>query len=154
MAGQEDPVQWEIHQDWANWEYIGVITSSIKKIADFLNSFDMSCCSRLATLNEKLTALEQRIEYIEAQVTKGKTLTWNYTMLLLGSCFTEYRPTWERPQQPQLLPLSLKSNRPYPCFSFFKSVAFGLCRVHRCVMWHVGRRPGELLEPTLGILSF
>ncbi|ELK34359.1 Von Hippel-Lindau disease tumor suppressor [Myotis davidii] len=74
MAGQEDPVQREIHQDWANREYIEIITSSIKKIADFLNSFDMSCRSRLATLNEKLTALERRIEYIEARVTKGETL--------------------------------------------------------------------------------
>ncbi|KAF3813392.1 hypothetical protein GH733_018543 [Mirounga leonina] len=63
--------------DWANWEYIEVITSSIKKNTDFLNSFDMSCRSRLATLNEKLTALERRIEYIEALVTKGETLTWN-----------------------------------------------------------------------------
>lgn len=45
MAGQEDPVQREIHQDWANREYIEVITSSIKKIADFLNSFG----KRLAT---------------------------------------------------------------------------------------------------------
>uniref|UniRef100_A0A8C4V1E1 Protein BRICK1 n=1 Tax=Falco tinnunculus TaxID=100819 RepID=A0A8C4V1E1_FALTI len=68
MSVQEDPVQREIHQDWANREYIEVITSSIKKIADFLNSFDMSCRSRLATLNEKLTALERRIEYIEARV--------------------------------------------------------------------------------------
>ncbi|XP_074815726.1 putative protein BRICK1 [Natator depressus] len=72
---QENLVQREIHQDWANCEYIKVITSSIKKIADFLNSFDMSCRSRLATLNEKLTALERRIEYIEGQVTKGETLT-------------------------------------------------------------------------------
>ncbi|XP_074929158.1 putative protein BRICK1 [Chelonoidis abingdonii] len=71
MSLQEDPVQREIHQDWANREYIKVNTSSIKKIADFLNSFDMSCRSRLATLNEKLTALERRIEYIEARVTKG-----------------------------------------------------------------------------------
>ncbi|XP_067417357.1 uncharacterized protein [Emydura macquarii macquarii] len=39
MSAQEDPVQREIHQDWANREYIEVITSSIKKIADFLNSF-------------------------------------------------------------------------------------------------------------------
>ncbi|XP_042781819.1 probable protein BRICK1 [Panthera pardus] len=74
MAGQEDLVQREIDQDWANREYIEVITSSIKKMADFLNSF-MSCRSRLATLNEKLTALERRIEYIEARVTKGETRT-------------------------------------------------------------------------------
>lgn len=32
------------------------------------SSSDMSCRSRLATLNEKLTALERRIEYIEARV--------------------------------------------------------------------------------------
>ncbi|EMP33971.1 Putative protein BRICK1 [Chelonia mydas] len=68
MSLQEDPVQREIHQDWANREYIEVITSSIKKIADFLNSFDSPCRSRLATLNEKLTALERRIEYIEARM--------------------------------------------------------------------------------------
>uniref|UniRef100_A0A8D0EUX9 BRICK1 subunit of SCAR/WAVE actin nucleating complex n=1 Tax=Strix occidentalis caurina TaxID=311401 RepID=A0A8D0EUX9_STROC len=82
MSVQEDPVQREIHQDWANREYIEVITSSIKKIADFLNSFDMSCRSRLATLNEKLTALERRIEYIEARVSRGKALT----SFLRGSC--------------------------------------------------------------------
>ncbi|MGH0174596.1 UNVERIFIED_CONTAM: hypothetical protein FKN15_002095 [Acipenser sinensis] len=46
MAGQEDPVQREIHQDWANREYIEVITSSIKKIADFLNSFGNKGVSR------------------------------------------------------------------------------------------------------------
>ncbi|XP_021568838.1 protein BRICK1 isoform X3 [Carlito syrichta] len=80
MAGQEDPVQREIHQDWANREYIEVITSSIKKIADFLNSFDMSCRSRLATLNEKLTALERRIEYIEARVTFGFSETQGQMM--------------------------------------------------------------------------
>lgn len=28
-----------IQQDWANREYIEVITGSIKKISDFLNSF-------------------------------------------------------------------------------------------------------------------
>uniref|UniRef100_A0A2K6UHQ0 BRICK1 subunit of SCAR/WAVE actin nucleating complex n=1 Tax=Saimiri boliviensis boliviensis TaxID=39432 RepID=A0A2K6UHQ0_SAIBB len=61
MVGQEDL-------------YIEKITSSIKKIADFLNSFDMSC-SRFVTLREKLTALEQRIEYIETLVTKGEMLT-------------------------------------------------------------------------------
>ncbi|KAK1339762.1 hypothetical protein QTO34_018318 [Cnephaeus nilssonii] len=75
MVGQEDPVQWEIHRDWANREYVEIITGSIKKIADFLNSFDMSCSSRLATLNEKLTALERRTEYIEARVKQGETLT-------------------------------------------------------------------------------
>ncbi|XP_052036950.1 protein BRICK1-like [Apodemus sylvaticus] len=76
MVGQENRVQWEIHQDWANlfWrEYTEIITSSIKKISDFLNSFDLSCQSKLATLNEKLIALEQRIEHIDTRVTKSET---------------------------------------------------------------------------------
>ncbi|UYV67426.1 BRK1 [Cordylochernes scorpioides] len=68
-------IQTQIQQDWANREYIEIITGSIKKIADFLNSFDMSCRARLATLNEKLTSLERRIEYLEARVrtSKGQT---------------------------------------------------------------------------------
>jgi uncharacterized protein len=36
-------IQRQIHQDWANREYIEVITNSIKKITAFLNSFGMSC---------------------------------------------------------------------------------------------------------------
>nr|SVE92825.1 EOG090X0ON0 [Megafenestra aurita] len=68
-------LQKQTQQDWANREYIEVITSSIKKITDFLNSFDMSCRGRLAVLNEKLTRLERKIEYLEARVTKGDTLT-------------------------------------------------------------------------------
>ena len=45
MAASRDPqvqmsqIQRQIQQDWANREYIEVITCSIKKIADFLNSF-------------------------------------------------------------------------------------------------------------------
>jgi len=65
----------QIQQDWANREYIEIISGSIKKIADFLTSFDMSCRARLASLNEKLTALERKIDYLEARVTKGETLS-------------------------------------------------------------------------------
>lgn len=34
-----EAIQKQIHQDWANREYIEVITASIKRITDFLNSF-------------------------------------------------------------------------------------------------------------------
>lgn len=34
-----EAIQKQIQQDWANREYIEVITISIKKITDFLNSF-------------------------------------------------------------------------------------------------------------------
>lgn len=40
MSGvHREAVQKQIHQDWANREYIEVITASIKRITDFLNSF-------------------------------------------------------------------------------------------------------------------
>lgn len=63
-------MQSQIQQDWNNREFIEVITSSIKKIAEFLNAFDLSARSRLATLNQKLTSLERQVDYIEARVNK------------------------------------------------------------------------------------
>lgn len=63
-------VQSQIQQDWNNREFVEVIASSIKKIAEFLNAFDLSARSRLATLNQKLTHLERQVEYIEARVTR------------------------------------------------------------------------------------
>lgn len=89
-APHREAIQKQIQQDWANREYIEVITVSIKKITDFLNSFgkfthnlnlqhcptdsgcrpfpDLSCRSKLAVLNEKLTTLERKIDYLEACV--------------------------------------------------------------------------------------
>ena len=63
-------VQAQIQQDWNNREFIELITTSIKKITEFLNAFDLSARSRLATLNEKLTYLERQVDYIEARVNK------------------------------------------------------------------------------------
>jgi chromosome 3 open reading frame 10 len=37
--GHRQMIQKGIHQDWANREYIEVISNSIKKITAFLNSF-------------------------------------------------------------------------------------------------------------------
>eukprot|EP00117_Sycon_ciliatum_P008972 scpid100598/ scgid11453/ Probable protein BRICK1-B len=61
-------------QDWEDREFVEVITFSIKKMAEFLNNFDMSARSRLATLNEKVTTLERRVDYIEARITKGEKI--------------------------------------------------------------------------------
>ncbi|KAF7281409.1 hematopoietic stem/progenitor cell protein 300 isoform X2 [Rhynchophorus ferrugineus] len=74
-SARGETIQKQIQQDWINREYIEIITISIKKITDFLNSFDLSCRSKLAVLNEKLTTLERKIDYLEACVTKGETLT-------------------------------------------------------------------------------
>jgi len=68
-------VQQQIQQDWENREFIEIVSEGIKKIAEFLNDFDVSCRSRLAKINEQLTSLEQKVEYIEARVTKGETLS-------------------------------------------------------------------------------
>lgn len=64
-------MQGQIQQDWNNREFVEVITSSIKKIAEFLNAFDLSARSRLAALNQKLTALERQVDYIEARVARA-----------------------------------------------------------------------------------
>ena len=64
-------VQSQIQQDWNNREFVETITSSIKKISEFLNAFDLSARSRLAMLNQKLTHLERQVDYIEARISKG-----------------------------------------------------------------------------------
>jgi len=72
--GHREEIQKQIQQDWQNREYVEIITGSIKKISDFLNSFDSSCKGRLAHLNEKLSQLERKIDYLEAKVTQEETL--------------------------------------------------------------------------------
>jgi uncharacterized protein len=66
-----EALQRQTQQDWANREYIELISGSIKRISDFLNSFDMSCRSRLSNLNEKLTEIERKVDYLEAKVARS-----------------------------------------------------------------------------------
>ena len=54
-----------------NREYIELVSGSIKRMADFLNSFDTSCRSRLSDLDEKLTRLERKVSYLEARTHAG-----------------------------------------------------------------------------------
>lgn len=66
-------------------------------------------------------------------------------MLLLGSVLLQQAASRGKgPSSLQLLPLSLKNNRAYSCFSFFQSVAFGLCYAHPevwCGVWGGVRGP-------------
>lgn len=45
------------------------------------SSLDMSCRSRIAVLNEKLTTLERRIEYLEACVSNVLLLNTKYVTI-------------------------------------------------------------------------
>ncbi|VDN53187.1 unnamed protein product [Dracunculus medinensis] len=61
-------VQRQLREDWDNREYAQVISDNIKHIADFLGNFELSCRSKIAALNDKITVLERKIEFLEAQV--------------------------------------------------------------------------------------
>ena len=61
-----------IQQDWSNREYIEKVTFNIKKVTDFVNSFEISCKAKLANFDEKLTKLERQIEFVEAQIIKRR----------------------------------------------------------------------------------
>jgi len=64
-------LQRQTQADWVNREYIELVSGSIKRIADFLNSFDTSCRGRLSGLDEKLTRLERKVTYLEARTQAG-----------------------------------------------------------------------------------
>lgn len=63
-----EALQRRTQADWAEREYVELISGSLKRLADFLNAFDMSVKGRLSNLNEKLTGLERKVTYLEAKV--------------------------------------------------------------------------------------
>ena len=66
-----ESLQLQTQADWVNREYLELVSGSIKRMADFLNSFDTSCRSRLSDLDEKLTRLERKVSYLEARTHAG-----------------------------------------------------------------------------------
>lgn len=64
-----------MREDWDNREFEQIIADNIKNIAAFLSSFELSCRSKLATLNDKLNRLERKVEFLEAKITRGDTLS-------------------------------------------------------------------------------
>ena len=61
-------IQKQIEKDWENREFIEAICGSIRKITDFLNSFDLSTRGKINMLNERLNLLERKIDYFEARI--------------------------------------------------------------------------------------
>jgi uncharacterized protein len=72
--GFNQTVQNQIQQDWSNREYIETIVTNIKKITDFINTFDLSCRSKLAFLDEKLTKLERNVDYLESRIVTSEVV--------------------------------------------------------------------------------
>ncbi|PIC31848.1 hypothetical protein L5515_010259 [Caenorhabditis briggsae] len=70
-----EAVQRQLKDDWDNREFEQVLADNIKSIANFLSTFELSCRSKLATLNDKINLLERKVEFLEARVTKGDTLS-------------------------------------------------------------------------------
>jgi uncharacterized protein len=78
-------VQRQLRDDWHNREFVQVdgisllfiyihqvLAENVKKTADFLSSFDLSCRTKLAELADKVNNLERKIEFLEARIAKGE----------------------------------------------------------------------------------
>merc|ERR1712226_596659 len=63
-----EALQRRTQQDWANREYVQLMSSSITRIADFLNAFSKSCLGRLSYLDSRLTAIERKVSFLESKV--------------------------------------------------------------------------------------
>uniref|UniRef100_A0A1I8GL11 Propionyl-CoA carboxylase alpha chain, mitochondrial n=2 Tax=Macrostomum lignano TaxID=282301 RepID=A0A1I8GL11_9PLAT len=63
--------------DWNQREYIDLIGFTLKRMTDFLNQFDVSCRSKIAQLNEKLTLLERKVDFIEARIKRDELFLFN-----------------------------------------------------------------------------
>ncbi|KAL9653910.1 hypothetical protein ABK040_012968 [Willaertia magna] len=54
--------------DWKNRDYIEDISLCILQVTEFLNKFEKNMRVKLLELNEKLTVLERKMQYVEAAV--------------------------------------------------------------------------------------
>jgi len=61
--------------DWNNRELITLITDNVQRISEFLTQFELSCKGKLAILDNAISSLERKVEYLDATVTHGDTLS-------------------------------------------------------------------------------
>jgi chromosome 3 open reading frame 10 len=57
-----------IQQNWDNREYIEKVSQNILRITEFLNKFEFVTRTKLNELNQKLSVIERKMEYIDATV--------------------------------------------------------------------------------------
>jgi uncharacterized protein len=67
-------VQRQLKEDWDNREYIQLISDNIKNIAEFLTQFEVSCNSRLAQIDDAISRIERKLDFLEALNSHVETL--------------------------------------------------------------------------------
>lgn len=72
MQRHREVLQLRTQADWANREYAELMSGSIKRMADFLNAFHLSCSSRLADLNSRLALMERQLRLLESKVDRRR----------------------------------------------------------------------------------
>ncbi|KFD63622.1 hypothetical protein M514_09673 [Trichuris suis] len=89
-GSSRNDVETQLQEDWNNREFINVFSLNVKKIADFLTSFELSCRYKFALMNEQLNALEKKIDFLEACERRAKlTMSVRVGTQLAGKAFTK-----------------------------------------------------------------
>jgi len=57
-----------VQSDWDNRQFSGSRSLNVHRLFEFLLQFESATKSKMAVLNEKLTTLEQQLEFLEAQL--------------------------------------------------------------------------------------
>ncbi|KAI6236188.1 Complex 1 LYR protein and Methyltransferase type 11 domain containing protein [Aphelenchoides besseyi] len=68
-SGATTSIQQQLSADWDNREFNYVISEYVKRISDTVGQFYLSSQNKLATLNDKVTRLERKVEFLEANLT-------------------------------------------------------------------------------------
>lgn len=68
-AGNSENVRMKlaVQADWDNKQFSNALSLHVKRLFEFVLQFESTTKSKLAKLNEKLTALERQLEFLEAQ---------------------------------------------------------------------------------------
>jgi len=58
----------DVNQDWNNREFNDSVEIAVRKCVDFLNNFQESAKYRLSVVDQRLTSLERKLDYMDAQL--------------------------------------------------------------------------------------
>jgi FKBP-type peptidyl-prolyl cis-trans isomerase len=58
----------DVNQDWSQREFVESVEVSVRKCVSFLNHFQESTSYRLSLVDQRLTSLGRKLDYLEAQV--------------------------------------------------------------------------------------